>query len=92
MAAARLMERRQVDLESEPDAAHRILGDELWALVGPGAYGPVEATPTRVRPNKTAPADAEIAVGPVIERAQTHHGRGIPRATIRRAIDVLEEL
>jgi len=40
LAADRLLERRQVDMESEPAAAQRILGDEVWALVGPGAYGP----------------------------------------------------
>jgi len=35
IAAARLMERNQVDLETEPVAAHRLLGDELWALITP---------------------------------------------------------
>ncbi len=40
LAAERLLERRQVDMESEPDAARTILGDELWALVRPGPYEP----------------------------------------------------
>jgi len=81
IAASRLIERHQVDLETDPAAAHRILGPELWALVGPGAYGPVVAeTPDKI--------DHE----PSTEPAQTRHGRGIPRATIRRAIDLLEAL
>jgi len=46
LAADRLLERRQVDMESEPDAARRILGDEVWALVGPGVYGPAPDEPT----------------------------------------------
>ena len=46
LAANRLLERRQVDMELEPSVAHRILGDEVWALVGPGAYGPETDEPT----------------------------------------------
>lgn len=77
VAAARLTERYQVDLDTEPAAAHRILGDELWALVGPGAYGPAEAA---------------IQAPAATRRTRTHQGRGIPRATIKRAVDLLEAL
>jgi hypothetical protein len=42
--------------------------------------------------DNTAQAGAEIVVGPVIDRAKPHPGRGIPRAVIRRAIEALEEL
>jgi hypothetical protein len=92
LAATRLVERHHVDMESEPEAAHRILGDELWALVGPGAYGPVEAAASPVMLDNTARADAEIIVRPAIDRTKPHPGRGIPRAIIRRAIEALEEL
>jgi hypothetical protein len=92
LAATRLMERHHVDMESEPVAAHRILGDELWALVGPGAYGPAEAAAAPVMLDNTAQADAEIVVGPAIDRTKPHPGRGIQRAIIRRAIEALEEL
>ncbi|HEX7498509.1 MAG TPA: hypothetical protein VF344_08605 [Candidatus Limnocylindrales bacterium] len=81
IAASRLIERHQVDLEADPAAAHRILGPELWALVGPGAYGPMVAeTPDKIDERRST------------EPAQTRHGRGIPRATIRRVIDLLEAL
>ncbi len=86
IAAARLIERYQVDLETEPAAAHRILGDELWALVGPGAYGPDEAA------RAATPAAAETPARPATHRIRTHQARGISRATIRRAVDLLEAL
>jgi hypothetical protein len=82
IAAARLVERYQVDMEAEPAAARRILGDELWALVGPGAYGPTEAA----RVGAEGPAQATT------RWTRTHPARGIPRATIRRAVDLLEAL
>ena len=73
IAAARLMERRQVDLETDPAEARRILGDELWALVGPEAVDPTAlGSPSPTRNNKGR--------------------RGIPRATIKRAIEALEAL
>jgi hypothetical protein len=68
IAASRLIERRQVDLDTDPAAARRILGDELWALVEPEA----QPEPERIRHDKGR--------------------RGIPRATVKRAIDVLEAL
>lgn len=68
IAASRLIERHQVDLETDPAAAHLILGDELWALLQPETE-------------------------PRTDGARHDKGRrGIPRATIRRAIDVLEAL
>jgi hypothetical protein len=95
IAAARLMERHHVDLDADPAAAHRILGPELWALVGPGAYGPTRAaTPDRtpVDVADAADMDAQTYDVPATEPAEARHGRGIPRATIRRAIDLLEAL
>lgn len=92
IAASRLSERHQVDLVAEPDAARRILGPELWALVGPGAYGRTRAaTPDRT-PADAANRGAETYDGSATVPAETRHGRGIPRATIRRAIDLLEAL
>lgn len=92
IAAARLIERHQVDLEADPTAAHRILGPELWALVGPGPYGPTRAaTPDRT-PAGGADTGAETYDGLATEPAGPRHRRGIPRATIRRAIDLLEAL
>ncbi len=82
VAAARLVERYQVDLEEEPAAAHRILGDELWELVGPGTYGPAEA-------DRTA---GEIPGLPGTDQTHTRGRGGIPRATIKRAVDLLEAL
>jgi hypothetical protein len=76
LAADRLLDRRQIDIETEPNAARQILGEELWALVAPGAYGPLPGGP------HDQPAD----------RPDTPHRRGIPRATIRDAVKVLEEL
>ena len=92
LAATRLMERHHVDLESQPVAAHRILGDELWALVGPGAYGSAEAAAAPVMLDNTAQTDAGIVVGTAIDRTKLHPGPGIPRAIIRRAIEALEGL
>ncbi len=92
IAAARLIERHQVDLQDDPAAARRILGHELWALVGPGAYGPIRAATSDLTPAEAAGTRAEIDDVPAIEPAETRHGRGIPRATIRRAIDLLEAL
>jgi len=88
IAAARLAERHQVDMEAEPAEAHRILGDELWALVGPGPYGPAEAA-------EAAGASGAGDADPARSRHRlfgTTHARGISRATIRRAVDRLEAL
>jgi hypothetical protein len=71
IAASRLIERHQVDIETDPVAAHLLLGDELWALVEPEALS-TEARTARIRHDRGR--------------------RGIPRATIRRAIDLLEAL
>lgn len=68
IAVSRLIERRQVDLDTDPAAARRILGDELWTLVEPEAQRELE----RTRHDKDR--------------------RGISRATVKRAIDVLEAL
>jgi len=111
IASARLIEQHQVDLETEPAEARRILGEELWALVGPDEHpsaGPVSAA--AVPASAPQPAHAHLAVlagvaGPAdtmrspadtplpTEWTRSHHGRrGMPRATIRRAIDLLEAL
>ena len=82
IAAARLIERYQVNMEAEPAAARRILGDELWALVGPDAYGPAEGPG----------AGSEDPARAAIHRPRRHLPGGIPRATIRRAVDLLEAL
>ena len=118
IASARLLERHQVDLETEPAAAHRILGDELWALVGPGgnsqggrdASGPEgweAAAAERAEPAEHALSELEAAEAalattngpnsdtPAPPAAWTSRRRGrhgIPRATIRRAVDQLEAL
>ncbi|HEX7612163.1 MAG TPA: hypothetical protein VF371_05255 [Candidatus Limnocylindrales bacterium] len=92
IAAARLAERHQVDLVADPAAAQQVLGPELWALVGPGPYGPTRAaTPDRT-PTDAARSGAETYDGLATEPAGPRHRRGIPRATIRRAIDLLEAL
>jgi hypothetical protein len=136
IASARLIEHHQVDLDTEPAEARRILGEELWALIerdGDPRVGP-DADPTRghsgagmapgagpapARERATAatspapgqrPAHAHLAelagvAGPAdtlrssadtplpAEWTRTHHGRrGMPRAEIRRAIDLLEAL
>jgi hypothetical protein len=44
VASALLFERHMIDLETEPEAAERLLGPELWALVGPGIYAVPERT------------------------------------------------
>ncbi|MGD0123123.1 MAG: hypothetical protein ABSC46_11250 [Candidatus Limnocylindrales bacterium] len=117
IAAARLLERHQVDLESEPAAAHRILGDELWAFVGPGAHGQGEpdasgmngadaraepAEPAEPALSELEAAEAALTAGhrpdsdtpaPPAEWTRRRRGRhGIPRATIRRAVDLLEAM
>ena len=162
IAAARLIEHHQVDLETEPAAARRILGDELWALVGPDPSGlpgpnrpgsrrprpePTEPEPPHLRSTQAGPAGASrpnveatqagpagagrsnveatqaapvrAEAGPVraeagsaraegadtaelnvettaqapAEWTRTRRGRrGIPRSTIRHAIDLLEAL
>ena len=92
IAAARLAERHQVDLVADPAVAQQVLGPELWALVGPGPYGPTRAaTPDRT-PTDAARSGAETYDGLATEPAGPRHRRGIPRATIRRAIDLLEAL
>jgi hypothetical protein len=76
VAAARLLEKHQIDMETEPAGARRALGEELWELVGPEPY-----VPARGAGDEGAPA-ADSADRP----------HGIPRATIKRAIDLLEAL
>ena len=95
IASARLIEHHQVDLATEPAEARRILGEELWALVGPDEHpGPGHASvaalpvagPAEILPS---PTDTPLAT----EWTYSHHGRrGMPRADIRRAIDLLEAL
>lgn len=99
IAAARLLERHQVDLETEPAAAHRILGDELWAFVGPQAAAAELAEPAQsdleAAESALAGADRSDAATPAppAEWTRRRRGRhGIPRATIRRAVDLLEAL
>ena len=92
IAASRLIEGHLVDLEADPAAAHRILGPELWALVGPGAYGPMSAETPDGRSADAAAVGSKTHVRPATEPFDTRHGRGIPRATIRRAIEQLEAL
>jgi hypothetical protein len=86
IAAARLMERNQIDLETEPVAAHRLLGDELWALITP------EVQYRAGLADSDSPADDTEARPPIPWTRNGKGRRGIPRATIRRAIDVLEAL
>jgi hypothetical protein len=100
IAAARLLERHQVDLETEPAAAHRILGDELWAFVGPQAAAAELAEPAQSDLDAAESAlagadrsDAETPAPSPAEWTRRRRGRhGIPRATIRRAVDLLEAL
>jgi hypothetical protein len=77
IAAARLLDKHQLDLASQPDESRRILGEELWALVRPG--------PAAV-PLSRQPAQEQT------RRRSSDHRRGMPRATIRRAIEQLESL
>jgi len=42
IAAARLAERYQIGLESEPAAARKLVGEELWRLIEPGQIGVAE--------------------------------------------------
>ncbi len=87
IAEARLTERHQVDLETDPAAARRILGEELWALIGPEPVaGHVPARPAGPLEPGARPS---LSAGQVKSRGGR---RGIPRATIRRAIEALEEL
>jgi hypothetical protein len=95
IASSRLVERYQVDMESQPDAARQILGEELWALVGPGPCGPAPATAGAAAPEIQSTADQRtVEQGP--SRGDRHrrrqHLRGIPRATIERTIEQLEAL
>ena len=103
IAAARLLERHQVDLETEPAAAHRILGDELWALVGPAAdrrADPAEPAERAVSELEAAEAalaaadgpDSDIPAPPAAWTSRRRGRHGIPRATTRRAVDLLEAL
>jgi hypothetical protein len=111
IASARLIEHHQVDLETEPVEARRILGEELWALVGPDAQAAapdaqataaVAANPQSGRSHLaelagvagTADTLGSHADTPLpTEWTHSHHGRrGMPRADIRRAIDLLEAL
>jgi hypothetical protein len=87
IASARLIERYQVDMESQPDAARGILGEELWALVRPGPYGPAETA--GVTETTTARDRSRRGIG---RGRGEDHRRGIPRATIKRTIDLLEAL
>jgi len=41
-AAARLAARRSIDLGRQPDAARRILGDEVWEVVRPDREAPAD--------------------------------------------------
>jgi hypothetical protein len=104
IAAARLIEHHQVDLETEPDEAHRVMGDELWALVGRDPHrsagftaeleeiGPTVAAETAPASSPSAAATAAPDGAPT-EWTRTRRGRrGIPRTTIRRAIEQLEAL
>jgi hypothetical protein len=111
IASARLIEHHQVDLATEPAEARRILGEELWALVGPDEHpGPGRASAAALPVAAPQPAHAHLAepvgvAGPAeilpsptdtplaTEWTYSHHGRrGMPRADIRRAIDLLEAL
>ncbi len=100
IAAARLLEHHQVDLATEPDAARKIVGDELWSYIGPRAdagAGVVEPAHLgeAAEADLAAPARplSEAPTPPRSEWLQARHGRhGIPRATIRRVIDQLEAL
>ncbi len=108
IASARLIEHHQVDLETEPIEARRILGEELWALVGPNVgprTGPAAAAVANSQPGRSHLAELAGVAGtadthrshadtPVpTEWTHSHHGRrGMPRADIRRAIDLLEAL
>jgi hypothetical protein len=104
IASARLIEHHQVDLETEPIEARRILGEELWALVGPDAQAAaaVAANPQSGRSHLAELAGVAGTADTLRPHADTplptewthsHHGRrGMPRADIRRAIDLLEAL
>jgi hypothetical protein len=103
IAAARLIEHHQVDLETESDEARRIMGDELWALVGPDPHRSAgfTAEPEEVAPTVSAEAALPSTLtaatgapaGAPTEWTRTRRGRrGIPRTTIRRAIEQLEAL
>jgi hypothetical protein len=87
IAAARLLEKHQLDLESQPEASRHVLGEELWALVGPGRVGPAGAG--RAGPSTARGADAQA---PPSARRRSDHRRGMPRETIKRAIELLEAL
>jgi hypothetical protein len=86
IATARLVEKYQIDLERQPDAARKIMGEELWALVGPGSYGPADVAPETQAGVERRTAKQRQA------RSRDRHRRGIPRATIERTIEQLEAL
>jgi hypothetical protein len=50
VAAGLLAARRNVSLESSPDRAHALLGDEAWALVRPDRTSPQDRLGTGVAP------------------------------------------
>ena len=111
IASARLIEHHQVDLETEPVEARRVLGEELWALVGPDAQAAAAdaqaaaADAADPQPDRSHLAELAGVAGTAdtlrshadtplpTEWTRSHHGRrGMPRADIRRAIDLLEAL
>jgi hypothetical protein len=95
IAAARLIELHQIDMETEPAAAERLLGAELWALVAPGAYGPAEAAAAEAAEAEARAAGPEAGAAhrpATPDPPRRKQARGIPRATIKRAVDRLEAL
>jgi hypothetical protein len=89
IAAARLLEKHQLDLESQPEASRHVLGEELWALVGPDRVVPSGAAATAGSPTPAGGADAGP---PRSAKRRADHRRGMPRETIKRAIELLEAL
>jgi hypothetical protein len=87
IAAARLLEKHQLDLESQPEASRHVLGEELWALVGPDRVGPAGAAAAA----DPSPAGADTRPRRSAKR-RSDHRRGMPRETIKRAIELLEAL
>ena len=93
IAAARLLERHQLDLESQPEASRRVLGEELWRLVGPDPIAPEAARADAARPHDDRRHDdRRHADRPRPARPGSDHRRGMPRADIERAIELLEAL
>ncbi len=87
IATARLLEKYQIDLEHQPEAARKIMGAELWALVGPGPYGPAAAVAPEIQAGVERRTTERRQA-----RGRDRHRRGIPRATIERTIEQLEAL